>query len=739
MPLIEWTCVAGLPTVLCLQIIIAHTNTHITPTALSWLDFVSVQSTTTWDLEPSFHWPIFLLVATSILSLVAILVYGDTPASEKVNNLREHNKRGEGIVMGSHLVPLLYMALLLFVSPFRSGLNLTSCRGSYALDSIHNNFDGGSCPDLIRRVATVERILHHLIFSTFGGISFVFSFLWMKMLPTCNHRTFNKRRTNGHIERRSGTSLHHPSERVTPLMKICWRIYLPLLIIHSTICAFRSDHDCITTLLGISHLLLIMVYDNNREGVCHWQDAFTPGEWMVVSTLLSSLVGEYLIAYSGLFCSSEPWSSQVNGAMPVHLTVAHAGLSGCLVGVAVCSFLDRMMAWKGYVQRSIGVVASLMVVLGVAMGCIQAALNSQSISSDSYCDLESTSCATFTISTSTINWLSVPYPFQWLLHFLLSKIDVPYFDGDTRICRAAVLVYWSSILAVCLPVASILPFWITSTRSRDFINTNKNNQASTTQIQNHGDRARTKRIIIARKYFHLVAILLFTPITWLDPDMISLSYAIAIALLVIIEMIRGRMGTYCSTIEHTILGTDTTNVLNRFYVAFLDEKDASAAKGGLAVTHIALVFGCAFPLWVHQCLQKEPILSSAKGSIVQLDKNCLMALLPFLGLIILGVGDSISAIIGVNFGRRHWPGGSSRTIEGSVCMFLSMVGTVMLHAGYQRFTELANCSFETSVVMAVISLIEASTSQVDNLYLPLAGSTLVLLSTVLKVPHHNMT
>ena len=124
---------------------------------------------------------------------------------------------------------------------------------------------------------------------------------------------------------------------------------------------------------------------------------------------------------------------------------------------------------------------------------------------------------------------------------------------------------------------------------------------------------------------------------------------------------------------------------------------------------------------------------------MQLDKNCLMALLPFLGLIILGVGDSISAIIGVNFGRRHWPGGSSRTIEGSVCMFLSMVGTVMLHAGYQRFTELANCSFETSVVMAVISLIEASTSQVDNLYLPFAGSTLVLLSTVLKVPHHNMT
>ena len=223
--------------------------------------------------------------------------------------------------------------------------------------------------------------------------------------------------------------------------------------------------------------------------------------------------------------------------------------------------------------------------------------------------------------------------------------------------------------------------------------------------------------------------------------MISLSYAIAIALLVVIEMIRGGMGTYCSTIEHehNILGTDTTSVLNRFYVAFLDEKDASAAKGGLAVTHIALVFGCAFPLWVHQCLQKEPILSSEEGSIVQRDKNFLMSLLPFLGLIILGVGDSISAIIGVNFGRRHWPGGSSRTIEGSVCMFLSMMVAVMLHAGYQRFTELANYSFEIAVVLAVISLIEASTSQVDNLCLPLAGSTLVLLSTVLKVPHYNMT
>merc|ERR1719296_239220 len=88
--------------------------------------------------------------------------------------------------------------------------------------------------------------------------------------------------------------------------------------------------------------------------------------------------------------------------------------------------------------------------------------------------------------------------------------------------------------------------------------------------------------------------------------------------------------------------------LSDFYMIFLDEKDSSAAKGGLAVTHIALIVGCAFPLWASQLLHPTDT------------QDAFLALLPFLGVVVLGIGDSAGAIGGISFGHYHWSGGSSR-------------------------------------------------------------------------------
>lgn len=51
-------------------------------------------------------------------------------------------------------------------------------------------------------------------------------------------------------------------------------------------------------------------------------------------------------------------------------------------------------------------------------------------------------------------------------------------------------------------------------------------------------KKRKRCVVLVKKYFHHVAIILLAPISWLDPEMISLSYAIAIALMVTLEMIR---------------------------------------------------------------------------------------------------------------------------------------------------------------------------------------------------------
>jgi dolichol kinase len=711
MPLIEWTCVAGLPTLLCLQIIIAHA--HIaTASASPWFVFVSEQSRTRDDVS-LLQWSLLVLVVTSILSLVAILVFGDIHANgnDSDDNPREQNKRGFGIVMGSHLVPLLNMALLLSILPDIEWDN-TSCRRTLeAKDSIN---DDDRCSDFMHQNSMVERIAPHLKFASLGGISFVLSFWWMNLSPLCNHRTFNKRRV--------GSNDASTSEICSSFsLRICWRIHLSLLIIYSAICAFKSQLDYVTTLLGIHHLLLIMVYDNNQEQITtdegHWQDAFTPGEWMVVSTLISSLVGEYIFEYYGILHIFDYLPSLID-TKPIHLTVAHAGLVGCLVGVTICSYLKKLMLQSNTLidnnKRAMGVTVSVVAVFGVAMGFIEVALNSRSISLEQYCDNESTSCAPLILSSTTISWRWIPLPIQWLFHFLLSKVDVPSFGRRTSLLRVAVLAYWFTILVVCLPIASFLSTWTTAPGRGHGIGVNMNNHAPNHRIPNvDDDRARKKRIIVARKYFHLVAIALFTPITYFDPVMMSLSYAIAISLLIVIEMVRiwtvKNSNNFKRNCDDTVIATPALT-WNDFYMSFLDEKDASAAKGGLVVTHIALIFGCAFPLWVHQCLLVENISTALPDKISLL-------LLPFLGLIALGVGDSMSAICGVHFGRLHWPGGSSRTLEGSLGMFLSMMFAVMWHVEYQRF----------SVPMAVMTLVEASTSQVDNLYLPIAGSTLVLL------------
>jgi hypothetical protein len=56
-------------------------------------------------------------------------------------------------------------------------------------------------------------------------------------------------------------------------------------------------------------------------------------------------------------------------------------------------------------------------------------------------------------------------------------------------------------------------------------------------------------------------------------------------------------------------------------------------------------------------------------------------------------------------------------------MFLSMVLVILLNVTNAQFEY----TFQVIVTMLVMTLIEASTSQIDNLCLPIAGSTLVLL------------
>lgn len=195
------------------------------------------------------------------------------------------------------------------------------------------------------------------------------------------------------------------------------------------------------------------------------------------------------------------------------------------------------------------------------------------------------------------------------------------------------VVYWMVVIAVTVPLATKLP---------------------------------TKSVVIRRKWFHLVALLLFAPVSCQAPMLQSLGYAVAMALLVVVELwVRPNVG-YVKT----------------WYEPWLD---LTKEKGDqIVVSHLSLIGGCALPLWL---LPKYKLW----------------------GVWSLGIGDALAAVIGKTWGKRKWPA-SQRTLEGSVGFLLT---------GFAA---------QKPLVVVTAMLVEACTSQMDNIVLPLVG--IVLLGTL---------
>jgi len=142
------------------------------------------------------------------------------------------------------------------------------------------------------------------------------------------------------------------------------------------------------------------------------------------------------------------------------------------------------------------------------------------------------------------------------------------------------------------------------------------------------------RVVLARKGFHLVVVVLFTPVS--DATILSLSYAVALSLFLLIEVIRVTGGPLleCSD-EDSALGAKTTTIapnsanndgsdgasplkralrksrqsglnlirlaLRRYYSKFTDNREATGpndATPQLVLTPLYLLLGCALPHWL---------------------------------------------------------------------------------------------------------------------------------------------
>ena len=586
MPVLEWICVAAIPLYLC-NTITVRWRTETLQSTTHDDDNMFLQSILS-NISQSI---LVILGVTALLSIIAI--FGMT---NKSNNQKQQ-LRGNGFVIGSHLIPIMYFALLLLY-----------CQNADTLQYTNSG-------------------LQHVMYSSCGGLAFIVSYIWLQ------------RKGNENV-----TSENHAA-----VMQLCWKVYLVLLLCYQVYREFtRGFPSCM--LFGIIHISMIGCYStavlNTRlDDQKQWQNAFTCGEWMVVSNLTASVIGDFMLHhyYSSLY-------DDYPDRFSAHARIAQAGLVGCFVGVAYCQVTSRILHQ--------GIIGSLAGVVGIVIGFLEMTLGLPSTSQNN-------------------NWMPlIPRSIQWLLKFLSNEVRVEIGGSVVHFQRYAILGYWGLVLIASTPLTMKLCKWVEA-----------------------DEAMKKRRVVLARKFFHFVAVILFTPITWIDSDMMALSYAIATTLLMILEIVR----CYSFGEEHGSISLS----LNSFYTIFLDEKDSLAADGGLAITHITLIVGCAMPLWVTQIVN------------VTDESNLLVHLLPFVGVLVLGIGDSAGAIAGIKFGSHPWPGGSSRTLEGSLCMFVSMFALLY----FVGFDDL----FKVGTVLAIVTLFEASTSQIDNLCLPLAGTSLVVL------------
>ena len=343
------------------------------------------------------------------------------------------------------------------------------------------------------------------------------------------------------------------------------------------------------------------------------------------------------------------------------------------------------------------------------------------------------------------------------------------------------VVYWCLALVITLVVIPLLwdSLMVRAWRKQQAQVEPKHettiNNASTTNGSNHKDNEDEKHkkssrslspssiVTLKRKWFHAVAVLVFGPVTIFAPQLQALGYAVALAILILIEGLQVRR---------------QVPWLQAFYQAFLDPRkhETTTTRANhmgdddkVIVSHLSLIAGCAMPLFVALFLLEEMNQENSRNHLLGTERQEQLLCLSLVGIVGLGVGDAVAAVAGTLYswwkqdktslyawerflGLHHW-GRWNRTWMGSIAMFLSMYAFVygleyarpwfvqsspwynnVMLSDSQQTDQMVDSSTSSSWVMwwtpclVWMTIVEAYTSQLDNLVLPLVGMTVFVLS-----------
>lgn len=202
-----------------------------------------------------------------------------------------------------------------------------------------------------------------------------------------------------------------------------------------------------------------------------------------------------------------------------------------------------------------------------------------------------------------------------------------------------------------------------------------------------------------RKIFHILIVLVFVPGLIYQCMFLFIATVLALAIFIGLETVRlVELPPFHAPLEAAVK-------------TFIDEKDA----GIVALTPIYLLVGCSTPLWIHPA--PCDLTDSAGHDLLKLSA----------GVLSVGIGDMVASIVGSKMGRHKWPG-SVKSVEGTVANICSQILVVLAFVALKLVVLDSLKWAYVGVAVILNALVEAYTTQVDNLVLPLLTYCILVLS-----------
>jgi dolichol kinase len=203
--------------------------------------------------------------------------------------------------------------------------------------------------------------------------------------------------------------------------------------------------------------------------------------------------------------------------------------------------------------------------------------------------------------------------------------------------------------------------------------------------------ARAAPTILLRKGYHVLALAMFAPAALAEPGLLAVGAAAAAAGLAAAEVLRGA--------RVPVVGPP----IHAFMARFVDDRDS----GALLVSHFSLLAGMAGPVWMSGAASatSTPLPDAAPA---------------LAGVVALGALDAAASAVGRAVGRAKLCG-TAKTWEGAAA---GATAAALAWAALGRVgAPLPPTS--AAVACALTAWLEAATTQLDNIFLPLHHAAVV--------------